>query len=330
MNKLRLSFACWDYDRTRALADGTVRADGIELTYLTLPVEETFFRMMRLREFDASEMSLSSYTASLNAPNPPFIAIPVFPSRFFRHSCIFISTQSGVRRPEDLKGRRVGVPEYQMTAPVWIRGILADEYGVKVADYEHLSGGEEEAGRIEKLKLELPPQIRVRPIGPTQTLAQMIAAGEIDALVTARAPSTFYRQPEAVKRLFTDYVTAERDYYRRTKIFPIMHTVVIRREVYEENRWVAQSLYKALEAAKAHAMELYRQTAAMPAMLPWLVAHLEEARREMGEDWWPYGLEPNRHVLDTFLRYHHEQGLSKRRLQPEELFAPETLEAYKV
>ena len=330
MKKLPLSFACWEYDRTRALADGTVRADGIELTYLTLPVEETFFRMMRLREFDASEMSLSSYTASLNAPNPPFIAIPVFPSRFFRHSCIFISTQSGVRRPEDLKGRRVGVPEYQMTAPVWIRGILADEYGVKVADYEHLSGGEEEAGRIEKLKLELPPQIRVRPIGPTQTLAQMIAAGEIDALVTARAPSTFYRQPEAVKRLFTDYVTAERDYYRRTKIFPIMHTVVIRREVYEENRWVAQSLYKALEAAKAHAMELYRQTAAMPAMLPWLVAHLEEARREMGEDWWPYGLEPNRHVLDTFLRYHHEQGLSKRRLQPEELFAPETLEAYKV
>ena len=330
MKKLPLSFACWEYDRTRALADGTVRADGIELTYLTLPVEETFFRMMRLREFDASEMSLSSYTASLNAPNPPFIAIPVFPSRFFRHSCIFISTQSGVRRPEDLKGRRVGVPEYQMTAPVWIRGILADEYGVKVADYEHLSGGEEEAGRIEKLKLELPPQIRVRPIGPTQTLAQMIAAGEIDALVTARAPSTFYRQPEAVKRLFTDYVAAERDYYRRTKIFPIMHTVVIRREVYEENRWVAQSLYKALEAAKAHAMELYRQTAAMPAMLPWLVAHLEEARREMGEDWWPYGLEPNRHVLDTFLRYHHEQGLSKRRLQPEELFAPETLEAYKV
>ena len=330
MKKLPLSFACWEYDRTRALADGTVRADGIELTYLTLPVEETFFRMMRLREFDASEMSLSSYTASLNAPNPPFIAIPVFPSRFFRHSCIFISTQSGVRRPEDLKGRRVGVPEYQMTAPVWIRGILADEYGVKVADYEHLSGGEEEAGRIEKLKLELPPQIRVRPIGPTQTLAQMIAAGEIDALVTARAPSTFYRQPEAVKRLFTDYVAAERDYYRRTKIFPIMHTVVIRREVYEKNRWVAQSLYKALEAAKAHALELYKQTAAMPAMLPWLVAHLEEARREMGEDWWPYGLEANRHVLDTFLRYHHEQGLSKRRLQPEELFAPETLEAYKV
>ena len=187
MPKLRLTFACWEYDRTRALADGTVRADGIELNYLTLPVEETFFRMMRGREFDASEMSLSSYTASLNSPNPPFIAIPVFPSRFFRHSCIFVAAKSGIRRPEDLKGKRVGVPEYQMTAPVWIRGILSDEYGVKVTEYEHLSGGEEEPGRIDKLKIELPPSIRVRPIGATQTLAQMIGEGELDALVTARA-----------------------------------------------------------------------------------------------------------------------------------------------
>jgi len=330
MPKLSLTFACWEYDRMRAVADGTVRADGIDLNYLTLPVEETFFRMMRGREFDASEMSLSSYTASLHSPNPPFIAIPVFPSRFFRHSCIFVSSKSGIRRPEDLKGKRVGVPEYQMTAPVWIRGIVADEYGVKVTDYEHLSGGEEEPGRIDKLKIDLPPAIRVRPIGATQTLAQMIAEGELDAMVTARAPSTFYTRPQDVKRLFPDYVQTEREYYRRTKIFPIMHTVVIRRDVYEKNRWVAQSLYKALEQSKAHAMELYRQTAAMPAMVPWLVAHIEEARREMGEDWWPYGVEANRAVLDTFLRYHHEQGLSKRRLQPEELFAPETLEAFKV
>src|SRR5436189_4345396 len=162
MTKLRLSFACWDYDRTRALADGTVRADGIELNYLTLPVEETFFRMMRGREFDASEMSLSSYTASLHSPNPPFVAIPVFPSRFFRHSCIFVSTKSGIRRPEELKGKRVGVPEYQMTAPVWIRGILSDDYRVKVTDVQHLSGGEEEPGRDEKLKLDLPSTIDLK------------------------------------------------------------------------------------------------------------------------------------------------------------------------
>ncbi len=330
MNKLRMTFACWDYDRTRALADGTVRPDGIDLTYLSLPVEETFFRMMRNREFDASEMSLSSYSASLHAENPPFIAIPAFPSRFFRHSCIFISSKSGIRKPEDLKGKRVGVPEYQMTAPVWIRGILSDDYGVKVTDYEHLSGGEEEPGRIDKLKIDLPSSIRIRPIGANQTLSQMLADGELDAMVTARAPSTFHKRPDDVKRLFPDYVAAEKDYYRRTKIFPTMHTVVIRRDVYEKNPWVAQSLYKALVASKERAMEMYRQTAALPAMVPWLTAHIEEARREMGEDWWPYGLDANRHVLDTFLRYHHEQGLSKRRLKPGDLFARETLETFKV
>jgi 4,5-dihydroxyphthalate decarboxylase len=330
MNRLRLTFSCWNYDRTRALADGSVQPDGIDLVYLTQPVEETFFRMLRYREFDCSEMSLSSYVASLNTENPPFIAIPAFPSRFFRHSCIFVSAKSGIRRPEDLKGKRVGVPEYQMTAPVWIRGILSDDYGVKVSDVEHFSGGEEQPGRDEKIKLNLPPSIRVRPIGADQTLSRMIAEGEIDALVTARAPSTFHSRPDQVKRLFPAYVEQEKEYYRRTKIFPIMHTVVIRRDVYAKNPWIAQSLVKALVAAKAQAYELYNQTAALPAMLPWSVAHVEEARREMGDDWWPYGLEANRQVLDTFLRYHHEQGLSRRRFAPEELFAKETLASFKV
>jgi 4,5-dihydroxyphthalate decarboxylase len=275
-------------------------------------------------------MSLSSYVASLGQDDPAFIAIPAFPSRFFRHSCIFVSTRSGIRKPGDLKGRRIGVPEYQMTAPVWIRGILADDYGVKVTDVEHFSGGEEEPGRDEKLKLTVPPTIKLQPIPAGKTLSRMLADGELDALVTARAPSTFHREPDRVQRLFPDYVEKEKEYYRRTKIFPIMHTVVIRREVYEKSPWVAQSLYKACVAAKAKAYELYNQTAAMPSMLPWSVAHVEEARREMGEDWWPYGLAPNRHVLDTFLRYHHEQGLSRRRFSPEELFARETLESYKV
>ena len=330
MKKLRLTLACWDYDRTRALIDGTVRPDGIELNYLALPVEETFFRMLRNREFDCAEMSLSSYCASLHGENPPFIAIPVFPSRFFRHSCIFVSAKSGVRKPEDLKGKRVGVPEYQMTAPVWIRGILADDYGVRATDVEHFSGGEEEPGRDEKLKLSLPATIRLKPIGKKQTLSAMLAAGELDALLTARTPSTFHTQPDEVKRLFPDYVEQEKAYYRRTRIFPIMHTVVIRRDVYKANPWVAQSLAKAFLAAKARAYASYAQTAAMPAMVPWLTAHIEEAKREMGEDWWPYGLSSNRHVLETFLRYHHEQGLSARRLAPEELFAPETLESFKI
>jgi 4,5-dihydroxyphthalate decarboxylase len=330
MSKLRLSLACWDYDRTRALVDGRVRPDGIDLVYLQQPVEETFFRMLRYREFDCSEMSLSSYTASLGSDKPPFIAIPVFPSRYFRHSCIFVSASSGIKKPEDLKGKRIGVPEYQMTAPVWIRGILSDDYGVKVTDVQHLSGGEEEPGRDEKLKLSLPSSINLKPIAGDKILSRMIAEGEIDALVTARAPSTFNRQPDKVKRLFPDYVAVEKAYFRRTRIFPIMHTVVIRRDVYEKDPWVAQSLYKAFSEAKALAYESYNQTAALAAMVPWLTSHVEEARREMGDDWWSYGLAANRKVLETFLRYHHEQGLSKRLFAPEELFAKETLEAFKI
>ena len=327
---MRITLACWDYDRTRALIDGTVAPDGLELVYLNQPVEETFFRMMRYKEYDASEMSLSSYVASLNQEHPPFIAIPVFPSRFFRHSCIFVSAKSGIRKPEDLKGRRIGVPEYQMTAPVWIRGILSDDYGVKVTDCEHFSGGEEEPGRDEKLKIAVPPSIRLKAIPGGKTLSRMLADGELDALVTARAPSTFHKEPDKVKRLFPNYVEVEKEYYRRTRIFPTMHTVVIRRDVYATNPWIAQSLTKAFTEAKTRAYELYKQTAALPAMVPWLVAELEEARREMGEDWWPYGLEPNRKALETFLRYHHEQGLSKRVFKPEELFARETLASFKV
>ncbi len=330
MSDLRLTLACWDYDRTRALADGSVRAEGIDLTYLPLSVEETFFRMLRNREFHAAEMSLSSYTLSLQGDDPPFIAIPVFPSRFFRHSCIFVSAGSGITRPEQLIGKRVGVPEYQMTAPVWIRGILADECRVPVGGVEYFTGGEEQPGREEKLKLDLPPEIRIRPIGPDKTLSRMLADGEIDALHSARAPSTLYSRPGDVKRLFPDYVETELDYYRRTRMFPIMHTVVIRRDVYREHPWVAQSLYKAFLEAQRRTYEGLNQTAANMAMLPWLVAHVEQTKKEMGENWWPYGLRENRPVLETFLRYPHEQGLSKKRLKPEDLFAPETLETFKV
>ena len=330
MAKLKLSLACWDYDRTRALADGSVRAEGIDLAYLNLPVEETFFRMLRRHEFDCAEMSLSSYVLSLQQKDPPFIAIPVFPSRFFRHSCIFVSARSGIRHPAELARRRIGVPEYQMTAAVWIRGIMADEFGVAPHSPRYLSGGLEEPGREEKLKLDLPAKFRVKPIGPQQTLARMLADGEIDALHSARAPSTLQTRPQAVRRLFEDFAAVELDYYRRTSIFPIMHTVVIRRELYQKHRWIAGSLTKAFAAAQKKTYADLGETAALKSMLPWLVAHVAQARREMGADWWSYGLEPNRHVLETFLRYHREQGLSKRRLAPAELFAPETLESFRI
>jgi len=330
MSRLRLSLGCWNYDRTRALLDGSVQPDGIELVYLNMPVEETFFRMLRNREFDVAELSLSSYTISLFREPKPFVAIPVWPSRFFRHSSIYINTQSGIGKPGDLVGKCIGNPEYQMTAPVWIRGILQDEYGVPVDSVTYVTGGEEEPGRDEKLKLDLPANIKVQPIGPAQTLSQMLAEGEIAALQTARMPSTYLSRPDRVRRLFENYPEAEKDYFRRTKIFPIMHTVAIRRELYEAHPWIAMSLYKAFAAAQKLAYEDLYQTAALKTMLPWLTAHVEEARRELGEDFWPYGFNNNRHVLDTFLRYHHEQGLSKRRLAPEDLFAPETMEQFRI
>src|SRR5579863_1019786 len=250
MSKLALTLACWNYDRTRALADGRVTPDGIELNCLTLGPEETFFRMLRHREFEVAELSLSSYTLSLFRDDPPFIAIPVFPSRYFRHSCIYISAASGIREPKDLIGKRVGNPEYQMTAPVWIRGILSDEYGVPVESVTYFSGGEEQPGRTEKIPLSLPPAIRLESIPPDRTLSNMLETGEIDALYTARAPSTFANGSGKVRRLFPDYAAVEREYFRKTKIFPPMHIIAIRRDVYERNRWIVQSLMKAFIAAQ--------------------------------------------------------------------------------
>jgi 4,5-dihydroxyphthalate decarboxylase len=330
MPKLPLTLACWDYDRTRALLEGRVPVDGIELNYLNLPVEETFFRMLRHREFDAAELSLSSYTVSLFKEDRPFLAIPVFPSRFFRHSCIYVNRDSGIREPKDLAGKRVGVPEFQMTAAVWIRGILSDEYGVPVSSVSYFTGGEEEPGRPEKLTLSLPPEIRVQPIGETQTLSRMLEAGEIDALYTARAPSTYGDGRGRVQRLFENYSAVERDYYQRTRIFPIMHTVAIRRDVYERHPWVAQCLYKAFLESQREVYRALEDTAALKFMLPWLHEHVAQTQQAMGKEFWPYGLALNEGVLTTFLRYHYEQGLSRRQLEPRDLFAPETLESFKI
>jgi 4,5-dihydroxyphthalate decarboxylase len=330
MSRLTLTLACWNYDRTSALADERVRPDGIDLRCLTLPVEETFFRMARHREFDLAEMSLSTYVVSLFEAEPPLVAIPVFLSRAFRHSCVYVHASSGISAPADLSGRRIGCPEYQLTACVWIRGTMADEYGVPPASPTYVLGGQEERGRLEKMELALPPHIRIERIGADETLASMLAGGGIDALYTPRMPSTFRSGERSVRRLFDDFFTVERDYFRRTAIFPIMHVVAIRRDVYERHRWIAQSLYKAFCAAQRLTYADLSQTAALKTMLPWLTDHVELTRREMGEDFWPYGLDRNRHVLATFLRYAHEQGLAKRVMEPSELFAPESLEAFKI
>jgi 4,5-dihydroxyphthalate decarboxylase len=324
---LKLTLACGDYDRTRALEDGSIRPDGIELTYLRLPVEETFFRMLRHREFEVAEMSLSSYVHSLRTDPSPFVALPVFTSRMFRHGSIYTNTDAGIRSPEDLRGKTVGTPEYQVTAGVWIRGILADHHGVPVDSVTYRTGGQEQPGRIEKASLDLPDRIRIEPIAPAQTLSQMLAQGEIDALYTPRIPGPFAARDARVGRLFPDVIAAEKTYFAASGIFPIMHVVVVRRDVYETSPWVAQSLYKAFVQAKDEVFDRLYDSSALRFMLPWLNQHLEEARDLLGDDYWSYGLQANRETLATFLRYHHEQGLSTRLLQPEELFAPESTES---
>jgi 4,5-dihydroxyphthalate decarboxylase len=306
--------------------DGRVAPDGIDLIYLPLPVEETFFRMLRHREFDAAEMSLSSFLISTFREDS-FIAIPVFPSRFFRHSGVFVSERSSIVEPENLLGKRVGVPEYQLTATVWIRGILADEYGVPADGVDYFTGGEETPGRDEKLPLNLPVNIRVSSIAPDKTLSAMLAAGEIDALYAPRTPSSF---GIGARRLWPRYVDVERAYFERTQIFPIMHVVVIRRELYERHQWVAASLFKAFSEAKEIAYADLRSTAALKTMLPWANADGERTRALMGDDYWSYGFAPNEHVLDVFTRYSFEQGLSPVKRDPRSLFAPETLEAFTI
>ncbi|GHF10668.1 4,5-dihydroxyphthalate decarboxylase [Streptomyces spiralis] len=327
MAPLHLTFACGDYDRTRALAEGTVRADGIDLTYLRLPVEETFFRMMRHQEFEVAELSLSSYVLSLRTDPSPFVALPVFTSRMFRHGSLYCHADAGITRPEDLRGKRVGTPEYQLTACVWMRGILADRHGVPVDSVSYLTGGQETPGRIEKAGVDLPDSLSISRIPEDRTLAAMLADGEIDALCTPRVPSPFVAGDPRVRRVFPDVIAAEKEYYAATGIFPVMHVVVIRRDVYDRHRWVAQSLYKALLAAKDAAYESLYDTSALRFMLPWLTPQLEETRALLGKDYWSYGVEGNRETLEAFLRYHHEQGLSARLWRPEELFAPESLES---
>jgi len=330
MGRLRVTLACWDYDRTRALADGRVRVEGVEVIYLSLPPEETFWRMIRHQEFEVSEMSFSSYIIARSRGEDRFVAIPVFPSRVFRHSAIYVRTGAGIRDPRDLRGRRVGVPEYQMTAAVWARGLLHEEYGVSPEEIEWFTGGLEQPGRKEKLELTLPSSLRIRAIPSDRTLTEMLVAGELDALITARAPSAFVRGDERIARLFPNYWEVEREYYARTGIFPIMHTIVIRRDVYEAHRWLAGQLYRAFEAAKQMALEELFEIAALKVMYPWIVAEAEQLRHRVGGDWWPYGIEPNRRTIATLVRYLLEQGLIERAVEPDALFAPETAEMAKV
>ena len=320
---LEMTIATGRYDRTAALHDGRIRPEGIDVTWLPLNVEQIFWRMLQHHEFDASELSLASYVIRRDQGYDDFVALPVFLSRTFRHDCIYVHAAAGIETPADLVGRRVGVPEFQITAAVFARGLLSDDFGVDHRGLTWIQGGLEEPGRIPHTKVEL-DDVRIEMAPPGKTLARMLEDGEIDALVSPRVPSTFRHGRGRVMRLFKDPWSLARDYYQRTSIFPIMHLVVVRSDLAQSHPWVPQTLANAFGQAKRLADADLRETAALPIALPFLVQHAEETAELMGADFWPYGVESNRPTLEAFLRYAHEQGLIRKRPPIEDLFPAST------
>lgn len=328
MSNLQLSLAMGDYDRTRPIIDKRVLIDGVDPTCMLLSPEEMFFRAFRHQAFDISELSLSSYAISVARDAAHYVAIPVFLSRAFRHTSIYIRTDRGIETAADLKGKRIGIAEYQLSANVWVRGILADEFGIGAGDITWIRGGMNSAGRPEKINIDLPPQVRVEEAPVGSTLNQMLIDGEIDGFVGPRAPKCFDDGHPLVDRLFRDSVGTAEDFYKRTKIFPIMHVLGLRRSLAEQNPWLPGALLKAFTQAKTLSAEALADTSATKVTMPFVEDNLRRARALMGDDIWPYGLTQNRNVLKTFLRYHFEQGLSPRKVDVEELFHPATLESY--
>jgi 4,5-dihydroxyphthalate decarboxylase len=331
MTDLSLSVAIGNYDRIRPLIDRSVKIDGVNPVFMTLEPEEIFFRAFRGAEFDICELSLSSFAVNTAKGESPYVGIPVFPSRMFRHTAFYVRTDRGIRSAADLKGRRIGTPEYQLTACVWCRLILEEDHGVRPSDIHWVRGGVTQPGRREKITLNLPRDVRIEEAPDHQTLSAMLEAGEIDGLIGPRAPTGFERRDPRIGWLFPDPRAAASESFRRNKIFPIMHLLGVRRSLVDAHPWLPFALMKAFKAAKSEAIHSLRfDTAAIKVSLPFVEESVREACDLMGEDYWSYGLQPNRHVLDTFLRHHHAQGLSSRRLAPEELFHAATLESFKI
>jgi len=329
MGKLQLSVAMGDYDRTRALFDGRVQIDGVDPVYMLLNPEEMFFRSMRSMDFDITELSFSSYLVKHSRGECPYIAVPVFLSRAFRHTAVYVR-KDRIKRPEDLKGKRIGLPEYQLTANVWARSILEDDYGVKPSDVIWVRGGIDMPGRPEKIMLQLPRDVRVESAPEGSTISHLLDRGEIDAFMAPRPPSRSVLGNPNIGWLFDDPTAVAKDYYQRTGVFPIMHVAAIRKELAERHPWLPGAVLKAFTQAKAAALELLGDTSATKVTLPFVEEQLKAARDTMGEDYWSYGVAAARKTLETFVRAHHSQGLSPRVVAVEELFHPSTYETYSI
>lgn len=332
MADLRLTMAVGDYDQTRDLALGRVRPTGIDLTVLNFDVEEIFFRFFDRLEWDVSELSMGMYTSAISSGDKRFIAIPVFPSRYFRHSAIFIRADDKICTPQDLAGKRIGVPQWSQTAGIYVRGYLSETVGLSLASIDWVQGGVNDAGRIEPAVLKLPEGIRITGVSD-KPLNDMLIAGEIDAIISARPPKAFTDGDPRVTLLFPDYKKAEEDYFKKEKIFPIMHTVAIRRDVYEANRWIARNLFLALQEAKNRSVKRLFDLTAAHVPLPWATELAYRGGRDLvfkNGDFWPYGVKENRVTLEAFLRFCYDQGTCHRKLSIEEIFAEEALAEIKV
>jgi 4,5-dihydroxyphthalate decarboxylase len=330
MSRLPITVATWDYDRVRALVDGRVRVEGCDVNYLTMPVEECFERAYFHGEFDVTEIGFSPFLIALSRGIAPYVAVPAFLSRMFRHAAVYIRTDRGIAGPADLRGKTIGVPEYQMSAVMWVRGFLKDEFGIGAGDINWVQGGLQSSGRRDKFPLKLPDGFPLTSAPAGTTLSDMLAAGTLDAVISARRPPCFVDGHPQVRRLFPDYRAAEQDYFRRTGIFPIMHAVGIRSELHRQHPWLAASIYKAFAEAKRLADAEFAETTALKIGLPWVNAEYDATREVMGDDYWSYGIEGNRKTLEAMARYSFEQGLAVRLLSVEEMFAPSTMRETRV
>ena len=322
--KLPITIASWDYDRVRPIKDGTVQVEGCDVTYINTRPEETFFRLFTYQEFDVSEMSFSSYMLARTNIDFPYIALPIPISRVFAHSGMFIRTDRGIKRPEDLKGKIVGAPNYQLTRGLCIRGTLSDEYGVKPQHLKWRIGGLDVPEFLDYVPQEPPKGVEIEPIKPGQTLSQMLVDGEIDAIFTAQTPLCWREKRPKIARLFANPREAEMAYFKKTGIFHIMHLIGLRKSLAEQYPWLPRAIMKAFEEAKALTQPNLTEVTAYVTMLPWLAYEAEATMAAMGEDYWPYGIEKNLKTIDAQIRWSYEQGLSKKLWKKEELFHPAT------
>lgn len=320
---MKLSLACWDYDRTRPLLSGLVKPEGIDLQCVNIHYDEIFQKMMLGLEFDAAELSLSMYVSSLFLKDRQFIALPVFLSRFFPHSTVYVNKESHINTPKELRGKRVGIHSYQFTAGVWIRGILAEHYDVPLESATYVIGGLANPKEVHiQLPFDAPRGVKLERLENGSTLALALERGDIDAVYSPSPPRSYKTTASNILRLVENHMEIEEEYFNKTRIFPMMHVLALKRSVYEENPWIAKSLFRTFLKSKQMAYdELYQRRT----VDPWGASHADHLVELMGSDFWPYGLKPNEGALDKFLQYHSEQGLSKYKIEPRDLFVPESV-----